>query len=73
MDISMNDVDKLVQHVIKETGLDFTYDNRVGVLAGLAKGIADMESLEPALRIRVPLEITVEIVRLRTEKQMFGS
>lgn len=73
MDISMNDINKLVQHLIKETGLDFTYDNRVNVLAGLAKGIAEMESIDPLDRISVSLGLTIEIVRLRSEKQIFES
>jgi hypothetical protein len=71
MAIEMTDIDKLVQHIVKETGLDFTYDNRVAVLAGLAKGFAAMENAEPDFRVRLPLDITLEIVRLRVEKQMF--
>lgn len=72
MAIEINDIDTLVQYVIKETGLDFTYDNRVAVLAGLAKGFAAMENAEPDIRVRLPLDVTLEIVRVRTEKQIFG-
>jgi hypothetical protein len=72
MEPSMNQITQIVAARMKENGLEYTITNRVKLLAGLANEVAEMEDLEPLDRIRIALEISVEIVRLRTEKELFN-
>lgn len=69
--IEMSDINKIVDDAFEAIGVEPTIDLRVDVLAGLAKNVADMD-IDPLLKTRVCLMMTVEIVRLRTEKQIFG-
>jgi hypothetical protein len=72
MAIDMNAINATVKDALDKAGLDHTIDNRVECLAALAKHISSSEEIDVAQRVSVPLEITLEIVRLRVEKQMFG-
>lgn len=73
MAIEMNDINQIVSDTFMDEGIENpTIDQRIEVLSGLAKNIAAMTDLDPLENVRIPLMITVEIVRLRTEKQMFG-
>lgn len=71
MAIEMTDVNKIVQATLVSSDLEYTIDNRVECLAAYAHGIAKNESIEIEERVRISLEISVEILRLRMEKQMF--
>lgn len=71
MQLNMDDINRFVLNRMIENGIDYTYDNRIAVLSELAKNIAADEDIDIFTRSSVPLEIAVEIVRLRTEKQMF--
>lgn len=72
MAIEMNDINATMSETLKRIGLEPTIDNRIQVLSELAKKVSVEESIEPDERVRVALQISVEIVRLRIEKQMFG-
>jgi hypothetical protein len=72
MAIEMSDISKIVLDEFEQNGLDYTIDNRIEVLAGLAKNVAAIEEVDPLERTHLSLMITLEIVRLRVEKEMFG-
>lgn len=72
MTIDMNAINATVTAALDKAGLDHTIDNRVECLSALAKHISTSPEVEIVDRVLVPLDICVEIVRLRTEKQMFG-
>lgn len=72
MTITMKDINATVREALQKTELEYTIDNRIEVLALLADKVAEAKFFDPSERVRLSLEIAVEIVRLRVEKQMFG-
>lgn len=70
--IEMNNINAIVKSELDRAGLEYTIDNRVECLAALAKDAINWTELEPEVRIAYSLDIAVEIVRLRIEKEMFG-
>lgn len=72
MTITMKDINATVREALQKTELEYTIDNRIEVLALLADKVAEAKFLDSLERVRLSLEIAVEIVRLRVEKQMFG-
>ena len=69
--IEMSDINKIVDDTFQALGVESTITLRVEILSGLAKNVIGMD-IDPLLKTRVVLLISVEIVRLRTEKQLFG-
>lgn len=72
MATDMNDFNAIVIDALQRAGLEYTIDNRVECLAALAKEVVTWTEVEPNDRVRLSLDIAVEIVRLRVEKEMFG-
>lgn len=72
MAIEMNEINLHVKAALEKSGLPYTIDNRVECLAAFAKEIVEWDEVEPLERTSTALNIAVEIVRLRIEKQMFG-
>lgn len=72
MDLDMNEINITVNAALKRVGLEPTIDNRVEALAEFSKKFVADEKFPIEQRVRVGLDIAVEIVRLRVEKKMFG-
>ena len=70
--LEMRTINEIVKDTLTASGIEYTIDNRVECLAALAKEIVTWTELEPDERVRIALEISVEIVRLRVEKETFG-